>query len=166
MLPILFFMYKPLALLLYLLGLGVILTLSLVDLDAAPFVFLNLTALFTFWFMGCVVRYYVLDTTQLENSLCGVSLKKFTSFFNAFIVVDFLALMIAGFCLLYFQRGFGVAFISIFYTVFSTLIFQKALQAKFISEMLKNNKHLKDFHVEHIYQEIRELFVNKVFKHE
>lgn len=157
-----FFVNKPLTLFLYLLGLCLMIMLSFAD-SRYYMTVIPLIVSFTLFYSVCLMYYFFLRGDP-SFEIRGIPIKTLKRPMQIYFVLYILA------CLLTFyfymsQRErilfFPAAFL-VFYSFISFVILQSALITKFISAGLKQNKKLRDFNLEHLYEEMREILLKRL----
>lgn len=158
-----FFINRPLTILPYLVGMCCLITFaSMIEVEGISVVVGLLGILFTMWYSAFLIRYHILN--DRESHIWGIKIHKFRLAFSVFLGFHLVAMATAVCGLLYFQNGFQTIFLLIFYLVLSTIIFQLTIRAKVLSEAFKNDLNLKEWKLEELYLQIRELFLKKVIR--
>jgi hypothetical protein len=155
-----FFVNKPISLVLYLLGL-IMLILFVISYRYEDIIKFMILVLFfpsyNILYNACL-WYYLLRSKQ-KMEIKGVDIRKLKGVMSGYFILYAISFIIG---LILSQELFIIAFYLCIYSVVSYVILKCVIFAKFISLGLKQNSTLKDFKMEEMYEEIREIMLKKI----
>ncbi len=157
----LLFVNKPLSFVLYLLGVCLMVLLSFQDGNKFWFTSFWLIPAFSVFYFTAIPYLYLLKGNE-KFEIKGVDIRIFKGPVRIYWIMSLIGLIIA---IVIFNKTYAVlasAFFLAFYNAICTAILKLVIYAKFFSVALKKNPTLKDFKIEDLYSDVREILLKKV----
>ena len=161
----LLFFNKPITAICYVLGLCFAILISFLDSDKAYMMFTpfwSVIAFSVFYFNAITYYYFFKGNEKFE--IKGVDIRDFKGIINAYwflSLIGFIAVLIFYIC---FDSFLGSAFILSIYNVICAIIVRCIIYSKFVSTALKKNPTIKEFKIDDLYVDIREILLKKIIK--
>ncbi|MGE3920754.1 MAG: hypothetical protein AB7F64_07450 [Gammaproteobacteria bacterium] len=158
----LLFVNKPLTFVLYLLGVCLMVLFSFQDGNKFWFTCVWLIPAFSIFYFNAVTYHYLLRGNE-KFEIKGVDIRAFKWPVRVYWLMSLIGLAIS---LVILFSGEHILFFSalflVFYNAICAVVLKLVIYAKFFSLALKKNPTLKDFKIEDLYSDIREILLKKV----
>ena len=159
----LLFVNKPITAVFYVLGLCFVILISFLDLEEPYIMFTPFwsIAAFSVFYFNAITYYYVFKGNE-KFEIKGVDIRNFKGTVKAYWFMSFIGLLIGIIFYTCFNVIIGAAIFLTFYNVICAVVIRLVIYSKFISLALKKNPTIKNFEVDDLYGEIREILLKKV----
>lgn len=157
----LLFINKPITLVLYLLGVCLMILLSFQDEDKFWVTCVWLIPAFSIFYLNSITYYYLLRGNE-KFEIKGVDIRSFKGPVRVYWLISLVGLAIGFVLFLNTYSALAPAIFLVFYNAICAVILKLVIYAKFFSLALKKNPTLKDFKIEDLYVDIREILLKKV----
>ena len=159
---LLLFVNKPLTLVFYLLGLGLLALLAFMHSHPLAWVgfFISIFAFSVFYFTSLTYYYFLKGDEKFE--IKGVDIRIFQKSFIVYWIFSLIGWVASSIALINGAIPFALFFLLTFYNAICAIALRCYVYAKFFSMALKKNPSLKNFRMEDFYQDIREILLKKI----
>ena len=158
----LIFVNKPLTAIFFVLGICLSFLPLLFDNSrfniCVPF---PLSIAFGLFYCNSITLYYFLRGNE-KFEVKGVDIRSFKGVLKAYWFISLIGFLIAIIILSYFKVIFGAVAFLFIYNFISFFVSREVLYSKFISLALKKNPTIKDFKIEDLYEDVREILLKKI----
>jgi hypothetical protein len=156
----LLFVNKPITFFLYLLGVVLMVLISCQDDD---FWFTSLWLIPAYSIIYCSsLPYFYLFRGREKIKVGGVNIKAFKTPMKVYWFMSLIGFIISLIVFINTYVVFFAAFVWLFYNLFCLAILRCYIFAKFFSLAVKNNPTVKDFKIQEIYNDMRDVLMKKV----
>jgi uncharacterized protein YacL len=152
---------KPLTSILYVLGVCLMILLSLQDEDKFWFTCVWLIPAFSILYFTSITYYYLLRGNE-KFEIKGVDIRSFKGSVIVYWLMSLIGLVIGFILFINTDSALFPAIFLVFYNAICAVVLKLVIYAKFFSLALKKNPTLKDFKIEDLYSDIREILLKKV----